>query len=275
MILVTGATGNIGCALVDTLRAAGMPVRALVRDPERLTGCTDIEVQQGDLSKPASLHRAFDNVTGLFLLLAGITNPDEILVRANASGVRRVVLVSSLLAQTHPDSAIGGMALRAERVVRDSGLAWTIVRPWEFASNTLAWAPMIRSDGVVRVPAVGVASPAIDPADIAEIAAEALTGDDHSGQIYPLTGPEFLTAMEKTLAIGRALDREVRCEEQHDQQTLEWIADQAPDRIAASMRIPGVCMLEPPATRHTIEELTGSPARNFQQWACENAAAFL
>ncbi len=193
MILVTGATGNIGGALIGKLGKAGVPVRALSRSPDRAAFPAGVEAVEGDLTDPDSLRSALRGVDALFLLQPGTTDTSQILESAAEAGVHQVVTVSSLFAQTHPESFIGRNLLHSEQIVRESGLEWTILRPWEFASNTLAWAAAIRAEGVVRAPRSGVPSPAIDPDDIAAVAASALLEDGHCGAVYPLTGPAAVT----------------------------------------------------------------------------------
>ncbi|PTL76065.1 SDR family oxidoreductase [Vitiosangium sp. GDMCC 1.1324] len=279
MIVVTGATGSVGSALLKQLKEAGVAARAVTRDAKRAAVPVGVEVAEGDLTKPESLENAFSGASALFLLMtagdvANRVDLAAVVGLARRAGVKRVVLVSSLLAQTHPDSFPGRSSLQGEQIVRDSGLAWTLLRPWEFASNVLAWAPAIRAEGIVRVLTSGLPSPAIHPADIASVAFRVLTEDGHEGAIYPLTGPQGLTPQDKVRAIGAAMGREPSFVEQDDPRALEQLARQAPDEVSAKLMIPGVCGLESPGPLSTVELLTGVPARTFQQWAHDNVNAF-
>ncbi|MET9259433.1 NAD(P)H-binding protein [Amycolatopsis sp. NPDC004079] len=269
MILVTGATGNIGRSLVGRLAGAGAEVRALTRSPGRATVPAGVGVVEGDLEDPGSLRPALTGVEAIFLLRTGDTDTSQILKTAAEAGTARVVTVSSLLAQTHPDSSVGRTLLRGEQVVRDSGLEWTILRPWEFFSNLLFWAPAIRSDGVVRAPRPGLPSPAIDPRDIASVAASALLEDGHGGKTYPLTGPATLTPQEKIAAISAALGRPLRFEEDPSLAT-----EDPADDLAAAVSFPGVCAVASPGALSTVEDVTGVPATAFRQWAIEHADSF-
>src|SRR5436190_1271738 len=94
MILVTGATGNVGSELVTQLAAEKQPVRALVRDPGRITLPGEVEVVAGDLDRPASLAPALDGVRALFLL-GGHRDMPGLLGQIREAGVRHVVLLSS------------------------------------------------------------------------------------------------------------------------------------------------------------------------------------
>ncbi|MGK5698343.1 SDR family oxidoreductase, partial [Streptomyces sp. URMC 128] len=86
-----------------------------------------------------------------------------------------------------------GENLAVERLLKDSGMAWTILRPTQFASNALWWAQSIRDQGVVRAPYADIGLPTIHPADIAAVARVALTEPGHRGRTYALTGPECVT----------------------------------------------------------------------------------
>lgn len=269
VIVVLGATGNIGRVLVDRLLAAGERVRAVTRDPTQARFPAGVDVVRAD--------RVPDILVGseaLFALQAGSMDLRPLLAGAGAEGVQRVVLVSSLLAQTHPNSLIGQASRQMERAVRESGLNWTVLRPWEFASNTVAWAPAIRETGVVRVPTAGKASPVVHPGDIAAVALHALTEAGHHGQTYPLSGPVELTMRQKVQAIGAALHRELVVEIGRGSEANEPSAPQPPDAVTAALMIPGVSQLDSPGTLPTIEEVTGTPALSFEHWAHEHANSF-
>ncbi|WAL64521.1 NAD(P)H-binding protein [Amycolatopsis cynarae] len=266
MILVTGATGNVGRVVLDKLSAAGQDVRALIRNPARASMPPGVEAVPGDLADPASLSAALSGVDRMFLLLPPGTHPAPVVETALRSGVAHITMLGSLTAQTHPDSPVGRGTLHAEQALRDSGLGWTALRAWEFASNTLAWAPSIRDTGVVEVPHGGLPSPVIDPADIASVAATVLAQADrggHDGKIYPLTGPEDLTVADKVGMIAAALGRELKLEDHNDAQAA-----------AEAMWLPGVCTIEGPGVLPTVEDITGTPARSFRQWANDHVHAF-
>ncbi|OEU95952.1 SDR family oxidoreductase [Streptomyces oceani] len=274
MILVAGATGNIGGPLVRQLVDAGADVRALSRDTGKVTAPTGVEVTRADLAQPASLEPAFAGGEALFLLANTGGAVAGVLAAAQRVGVRRVVLVTSLLARTHPESFVGRSAQEDERAVHDSGVQWTVLRPWEFASNVLAWAPMIRDTGVVSLPRTGLPSPTIHPADIAAVAARALAEDGHGGLTYSLTGPELLTPADKVNTLADVLGRALELEERPDPQALQRIEEQAPDEPSQGLMVPGVSGLASPDVLTTAHEVTGSPARTFRQWAQENTHAF-
>lgn len=123
--------------------------------------------------------------------------------------MEHVVLVSSITVQTHPHLGPAGDNPAVEELLRASGMAWTVLRPTQFASNTLMWASSIRSRETIRAPYADTALPAVHPADIASVARGALTEPGHRGRTYALTGPEPVSPRRRIESIAAALGREV------------------------------------------------------------------
>ncbi|MBO0657067.1 NAD(P)H-binding protein [Streptomyces triculaminicus] len=276
MILVTGATGNIGSALLRELQAFGAgPLRGLTRDIARAAFPEGVEAVAGDFARTASLKPALEDVRSLFLVSR--MGPDaEIIEAARQADVEHVVLVSSITVQTHPHLGPAGENLAVEQLLKDSGMAWTILRPTQFASNALWWAGTIRERETVRVPYANIGLPTIHPADIASVARVALTESGHQQQTYALTGPERITARQQVRTIAAVLGREVPFaeisrQEAHRQMAV-FLGDEAADAV---LDVTGGDVNDELLTvRDTASQITGAPARTFQQWASENAAAF-
>ncbi|MFF7749979.1 NAD(P)H-binding protein [Streptomyces sp. NPDC007971] len=273
MIVVTGATGNIGRALAGRLLAAGAPVRALARDPCRVTLPEQAEVVRFDPDEPAAL---FAGATKLFLYAQAGTA--ALLKTAREHGVRHVVLLSSGIIQegadeTHP---LHVMHAEAERQVRDSGLAWTFLRPNAFATNALQWAPQIRAgDSAVRGVFADALSAPIHEDDIAAVAERALLDDGHEGAVHRLTGPGATTNADQVAAIGRAVGRELTYAEVPPREAASELFPHVPtpmlDRLLQTFEASvGV----PPEITGTVEQLTGTPARTFARWAHDHADDF-
>ncbi|MGW2867017.1 NAD(P)H-binding protein [Kitasatospora sp. NPDC001225] len=276
MILVTGATGNIGRALLEDLRAHGAgPLRGLTRDAARVRFPEGVEVREGDFADPDALASALDGVRSLFLV-SRIGSDAEILAAARRSGVEHVVLVSSITVQTHPHLGPARENAAVERLLMDSGMAWTVLRPTQFASNALWWASAIRERRTVRVPYADTGLPTVHPADIAAVARVALTEPGHRGRTYALTGPRRVTARQQLEAVAAALGREVpvaetgRAEAHRELSAL--LGAEAADAVLDVTG--GDVNDELLEVRDTVEAVTGSPARPFRRWVSENIAAF-
>ncbi|MEU9203179.1 NAD(P)H-binding protein [Streptomyces sp. NPDC048332] len=276
MILVTGATGNIGSALLKELHAHGAgPLRGLTRHAAQAAFPEGVETVQGDFAEPASLKPALEGVRALFLVSR--LGPDaDILDAARRAGVEHVVLVSSITALTHPHLVPAQENLAVERLLKESGMAWTILRPTQFASNTLMWAAPVRAHETVDAPYADTALPTIHPADIASVARVALTEPGHQGHTYALTGPEPVSARRQAAAIAEALGREVPFAEISRRQAHARMAAvfgaEAADAVLDVMG--GDVNDGLLAVRDTVVQVTGVPARSFGQWAAENVAAF-
>jgi uncharacterized protein YbjT (DUF2867 family) len=280
-ILVTGARGNVARALVGRLLDDGHEVRAAGRDPgaARLPG--GVEVVAADLARPESWDTALRGVTKAFLY-AGTAGLDGFLSRAG--GLAQVVLLSAAGADPASADAITRAHGEAERAVRDSGLPWTFLRPGGFAANRLVWAPSIRAAGVVRDPFPDSHAALIHEADIAAVAACALTSSGHLGAAYTLTGPESLTVRRQAELIGLAIGRPVRVEAQDlDDYRAELSAVfearglgsvGSADVVEARIRRLAALVDRPQPTTGTVGEVTGHPARGFAGWAADHAAEF-
>ena len=272
MIVVTGATGNVGRPLVQALAAAGEQVTAVSRRLSDADVPEGVQHRQADLAEPESLKPVLDGADALFLLVAG-ESPRGILEVARAGGVRRVVLLSSLGAGTRPELYRHPRAF--EDAVRQSGLDWTVLRPGGFDSNAFWWAEMVRSQRMVAAPFGDVGLPTIDPADIAEVAAVALRDGSHAGRTYELTGPTPISPREQAQAIGDALGAPVRFVEQSRDEARAQMVQFMPEPVVdATLDIMG----EPSAAERRVsphvEQFLGRAPHVFAEWAARNIAAF-
>ncbi|MFH9296517.1 NAD(P)H-binding protein [Streptomyces sp. NPDC017520] len=279
MILVTGATGAVGREVAGQLAEAG-PVRILARRPERLAvRGAGVEVVGGEYGDRAALDRALQGVASVFLVTNSPTEPDDERVAAAAAtaGVRHLVKLS-MMAVEEPgaDDFITRRQRDNEQAIRDSGVPWTFVRPRTFMSNTLSWAPGIRSAGVVRALYGDAPVACVDPRDVAAVAVAVLTGAGHEGRAYAVSGPEAITARKQTAQLSLVLGRPLRFEELGVDAARTALLAKYPPPVAEAFlqsaerqRAGAKASVVP-----TIQELTGRPARPFRSWAAEHAEAF-
>jgi (4-alkanoyl-5-oxo-2,5-dihydrofuran-3-yl)methyl phosphate reductase len=215
MILVLGATGTIGGEVARQLIEGGHKPRLLVRDPAKARAfAAGAEIVQGDLKDTRSLDSALRGVDKFFLLSATHGGVDveleaSAIKAARKAGVKHVVKLSVVAAEA-PIDTFGKQHAQSERLLRDSGLAWTMLRPHFFMSNTLRWAETIRSQGVVYYPTAEGRWPAVDPRDIGAVAVKALTEPGHVSKAYTLSGPESLSATQYVEKLSAALGKQVR-----------------------------------------------------------------
>lgn len=210
MILVTGATGQIGGAVLGHL--AGAPgVRALVREPADLGG---IELVIGSFDDAGSLAAALDGVETVFL--TGRDNPDQVeqharvLDVAEAAGVRHVVKLSAIGARADSAVALLRWHHAVEQRLRASAIAWTFLRPHLFMQNLLRFAGDVAERGTISAPMGGGRYPLVDTRDVAAAAAAVLREPArHEGRTYTLTGPAALSYQEVAAAIGELVGRPV------------------------------------------------------------------
>jgi uncharacterized protein YbjT (DUF2867 family) len=274
MILVTGATGNVGRELVHALVARDEPVRALVRNPDSSAFPNPVDVAVADLQVPDAVAPALAGIRKLFLLGAFATT--DLLQRVRDAGVEHVVLLTSrCVVGGEPDNAITRMWLDAEAVVRGAGVPWTVLRPSGFHSNVLRWLPQLRHGDVVRAPWPGVPVASIDPADIAAVAATVLTQPGHEHTSPALSGPQSLTPGAQVETLARVLQRPLRYEPLNDRDArAQMAADTPAPFIDAFFRFFTDGEFDDSVLVDSVHEITGHQPRTFQEWAQAHVHAF-
>lgn len=275
MILVTGATGNVGRNVVEQLREAGEQVRAATRDPDRATFPTGTETVRADLSNPETFGPALDKVDKVFLFPAPGAQPGAFAAAAREAGVRHVVLLSSMMVSLGQRNAVYDAHATVENALTDAGLATTFVRPGQFMANDLQWAETARTEGTVRFPYGLAATSPVDECDIASVAVTALLTDGHEGQVYDVTGPESLTVVDRVRILAEVLGRELRFEEQPRAEARQAMAAFMPPPVLDLMLDfwAGSVGSQAP-TLPTVEKVTGNPAGTYADWAARHASTF-
>lgn len=270
-MLITGATGNAGTAVVRSLAAQGIPGRALIRSATDLPA--GIEAVYGDLNQPDTFVDALDGVTGIFLL-SGYDRLPILLANAVRAGVRKIVVLSSSSLDGDVSNAVAAYHHATEAAVRATGLEWTFLRPNSFMSNTLRWLDQLRAGDEIRVQFPDVPVSTIHPQDIGDVAVRALQGE-HDRAVLRLTGPVALTPVEQVTLLGEGIGRPLTAYPMSREETHAALHASMPEpyaRAIESFFADGT--IDETSVTTTVQDVTGRPARTFQEWVRENAAMF-
>jgi uncharacterized protein YbjT (DUF2867 family) len=278
MILITGATGNVGREAVKLLRDDGKKVAAVTRNPDPARLPDGSLVVEGDPSRPATLASALGGVEAILLSPRAVGNAAaELLSLAARQGVQRVAVLSAVTVEYGGGYRRFAEAFKAvEDAAKASGLQWTFLRCAQFASNALVWAPQIRAGDVVRGAYGDAAVSPIHPRDVAAIAARALLDPRHASQAYALTGPQSLSQRDQVRLIGEAIGaalawQEISAEQVRQAMIAHGVPKEIPDRMLGYL---AECVRQRGPSTATVQQVLGRPALTFADWAAENAAAF-
>jgi uncharacterized protein YbjT (DUF2867 family) len=228
MILVTGASGNVGGAVLNELLGLGVPVRAMYRsesDASKAPAGADRVI--ADFSDRGSLDRALEGVDRVFLVCSPIPKLVELetnMVEACRAHRIQSLVQNSALGAGETKASFSSWHFEVEECVRASGVPATILRPESFTQNILNfYVPTIRTQGKFYAALQDAPIAYIDVRDIAAIAARVLTSGQHSGRTYVLTGPELLTQRKLAQKISELTG-----------QTVEYV-DLLPAQLRQSM----------------------------------------
>jgi uncharacterized protein YbjT (DUF2867 family) len=214
---VTGATGGVGGRVARRLAEHGIEQRLLVRDEARAPTLEHADVAVFDGYEDGDgLRRALDGVGTLFLVSAA-EDPARVLLHktavdaAVAAGVRRIVYTSFVGAAPDATFTFARDHFHTEEHVKGSGVPWTFLRH----SLYIDFVPLLcPPEGVIRGPADEGRVAAVSRDDIADVAAAVLTGEEHEGQTYDVTGIEAFTMGEAAAELSRVTGRHITFEEE-------------------------------------------------------------
>jgi uncharacterized protein YbjT (DUF2867 family) len=284
MLLVTGATGLNGGAVVRRLSKLGVPVRALVRSVDKaapLATLPGVEIVEGDMARPETLVAPLRGVERAMLISSSdpmmLDVQSSFIDAARGAGVAHVVKLSGIMPEVDSAFRFARMHGLIEQKLEASGMAFTHLRAGEFMQAYFRQVRSIAAQSAIRMPMGDARIASIDVADIADVAATVLTGSGHAGQTYPITGPQALSMAEVAEHISAAIGRTVR-----------YVPVPPEDYLAANLAagMPAYlaeALVELYAERRAgkestvyplVEQLLGRPPRSFQDFSKRHAAVF-
>ena len=283
MILVTGATGLVGGAVVRQLTAHGVPVRALVRSPEKaaeLAGST-VRTVVGDFGKPETLGPALDGVTRALLIshhdVRQVELQGNFVEAARRAGAVHVVKLSGLATAPGSPSRSGQWHAQTETQIRDAGLPWTFLHPPYFMQNILRAAPAIGASGVLAAAMKDGRIAMVDARDVAAVAVAALTASGHEAQTYVITGPEALSHADVAEILSEKVGRGIVYRDVELEAFREQLVSGGSPPWLVDVRMEFTSVLREGFAEKVTDVVlrtTGRPPRTFAAFASEHAARF-
>ncbi|MRH88367.1 NAD(P)H-binding protein [Nocardia sp. SYP-A9097] len=282
MIVVMGATGATGSALLTRLIDLGMPCRAVSRNPDRLraTAPANTEIRYADATDPASLRAAFQGATQLFLTMTNGPAQVELETRAIETavecGIEHVVKLSAPTAAPDSPVAIARWHHSIEQVLRANGITHTLLRPYAFMQKLPLLGPGVA--GGVIVGTMGTAAcNYIDCRDIADVAAAACTRSEIAGGTYTLTGSRTYSYPQLATLLSAMLETPIRYIDLPPAEFREYLITRSgmPDWLADHVtEIQRLAITRPEHPNDTVAGILGRPPRTMESYLLENLEAF-
>jgi uncharacterized protein YbjT (DUF2867 family) len=283
MDVVTGATGLAGSAVVRALLERGRPVRAFVRDADKARALFGdaVELAVGDLADRDAVRAALAGAERV--VLSGPDDPRRVEWEADAidfaaaTGVRRIVKLSTIGAAPGALVAFWDWHARIEQHLAESGVPYVVLRSHPYMTNVLAGAEQVAREGGLYAPAGTARIAMIDPRDVGAAAAAALTTAGHDGRTYVLSGPTAITYAEVAAALSAATGRDVRYVDVSDAAARQAMVEQGVPDFVAQQVVDVFAMLRLGVAEEVtgaVQSLTGRPPRDFAAFAHDHAALF-
>ncbi len=282
--LITGATGNVGSAVLEHLGTTDMDVRVLTRDESKAKSYRDrgVEAVVGDYLEPETLGPALEGVSTVFLLTP--IHPDQVPQAINvieatkeSGNDPRVVRLSVHQASHEAPTRISRQHAEIEDKLISSGLPYTLLQPQSFMQNTLMTARTVASEGRIYQPFGNGRLGMIDARDIGEVAAKVLTEDGHEGKAYTLTGPAAISFYDVAQALSEVLGKEVSyvsisLERAKEAMLSRGIPEWRADALNEYAKAHSVGYSD--WTTEDFEQLTGHPATSYKKFASDFEQVF-
>ena len=221
MILVTGAAGKTGQAVVRALLANGRTVRTLVRNEtqrELISSLYDTDIVIGDMSVESVISSLFEGIRAVYHICPNM-HPDELSIGLAMISAAKTADVTQFVFHSVLHPQVEAMPhhwqkMRVEEALFTSGIPFTILQPAAYMQNILVEWKNIQQEGIIRVPysPESKGSP-VDLNDVADVASLVLSDRDHIGATYELCGPDILTYQEQATILSEYVGRSIRVEQ--------------------------------------------------------------
>jgi uncharacterized protein YbjT (DUF2867 family) len=287
-ILVTGATGTLGSEVVKQLSSAtpAVKIKAGFHSAQNVKKDGDrVEVVLIDYNKPETLKEALNQVDKLFLLTPDVPNAHELasnmVIEAKKAGIRHIVKQSVMGADLEADVGTLRLHRQAEKIIEQSGIPFTFLRPNEFMQNFINFhSPSIKNNNAFYLPLEDAKVSLVDVRDIAAVAVKSLTedrNDKHDNKKYLITGPEALSYHQAAEILSKATDKKisyVNISEEEARGAMkemgmsDWIINTISE-LYDYFRKGNASQVS-----SAVEEVTGKKPISFSQFAKDYAEAF-
>lgn len=280
--LVIGGTGTVGSTVVAGLLKQREAIRVLSHSPDKLKKLpSGVEGVKADLDDPSTLAEVFDGIDKVFLLNSvGPNETEEGLAAVSAAKAAKVTkIVYQSVSMPEGSSRIPHFRSKipVERAIKESGIAYTILRPNNFFQNDLWLKSAIMQYGIYPQPIGGRGINRVDVRDIADCAVTALTKSGYEGKTYEIQGPDTLTGEGVAKVYSKLLGREIRYSGDDLDAWAEKSKGMMPEFMIADMRIMYKFfqengMIASQEDLKNIEKILGRKPRSFDDFVKEITA---
>ena len=237
-IIIAGASGNTGKEIIKQLSEKGINFKALTRDINKVESIDGVEWVKGNFDDKNSLINAFQGVEKVYLTVSIHPNNldwmKNIIDACKETKVSHIVKLSVIGASENSDSEIMRIHAKTDEMIKESEIAYTLIRPNSFYQNIFMSIPTIKEKNSIFMLAGDTKQGYNDLRDVMAVAVKALTESGHGNKIYEITGPEPLSFQEIAEKISKTIDKTVTYYPATGEQTKsgfiqmgapEWVAD--------------------------------------------------